>query len=46
MYTGATSIPIDAVIKYQDGKTSRIKTTLAIRRAKREPGVPIRDVEP
>ncbi len=31
MYAGATSIPIDAVIKYQDGKTSRIRTTLAIR---------------
>jgi long-chain acyl-CoA synthetase len=30
MYAGATSIPIDAVIKYQDGKTSQIKTTLAI----------------
>jgi long-chain acyl-CoA synthetase len=31
MYAGATSIPIDAIIKYQDGKTSRIRTTLAIR---------------
>ena len=31
MFTGATSIPIDAIIKYQDGKTSRIRTTLAIR---------------
>ena len=31
MYTGAASIPIDAVIKYQDGKTSQIRTTLAIR---------------
>ncbi|HSG29514.1 MAG TPA: hypothetical protein VLA34_13625, partial [Candidatus Krumholzibacterium sp.] len=31
LYAGETSIPIDAVIKYQDGKTSQIKTTLAIR---------------
>ena len=31
MYTGEDRIPIDAVIKYQDGKTSQIKTTLAVR---------------
>jgi hypothetical protein len=31
MYEGAMSIPIDAVIKYQDGKTSNIKTTLAVK---------------
>ncbi len=31
MYAGESSIPIDAVIKYQDGKTSQIRTTLAVR---------------
>ncbi|HLN93205.1 MAG TPA: AMP-binding protein [Thermoanaerobaculia bacterium] len=31
MYAGENSIPIDATIKYQDGKTSRIKTLLTIR---------------
>ena len=31
MYAGEDQIPIDAVIKYQDGKTSQIKTTLAVR---------------
>jgi long-chain acyl-CoA synthetase len=31
MYAGENAIPIDATIKYQDGKTSRIKTTLIIR---------------
>jgi len=31
MYGGAGAIPIDAVIKYQDGKTSNIKTTLVVR---------------
>jgi long-chain acyl-CoA synthetase len=31
MYAGEDAIPIDATIKYQDGKTSRIKTTLTIR---------------
>ncbi len=31
LYAGATAIPIDAVIQYQDGKTSRIRTTLAVR---------------
>jgi long-chain acyl-CoA synthetase len=31
MYAGESSIPIDATIKYQDGKTSRIKTLLTIR---------------
>jgi long-chain acyl-CoA synthetase len=31
MYAGMTSIPIDAVIKYQDGKTSKIQTTLTVR---------------
>ncbi|MBP2673224.1 MAG: AMP-dependent synthetase and ligase [Deltaproteobacteria bacterium] len=31
MYRGEREIPIDAVIKYQDGKTSRIRTTLSVR---------------
>jgi len=31
MYAGESAIPIDATIKYQDGKTSRIKTTLTVR---------------
>ena len=31
IYAGEGAIPIDATIKYQDGKTSRIKTTLTIR---------------
>ena len=31
MYAGASSIPVDAIIKYQDGKTSQIRTTLAVR---------------
>jgi len=31
LYEGAASIPVDAVIKYQDGKTSRIRTTLSVR---------------
>lgn len=31
MYAGEREIPVDAVIKYQDGKTSRIRTTLAVR---------------
>jgi len=31
MYAGAETIPIDATIKYQDGKTSNIKTTLTVR---------------
>ncbi len=31
MYAGERAIPIDAVIKYQDGKTSNIKTTLVVR---------------
>ena len=31
MYDGEKAIPIDAVIKYQDGKTSRIRTTLTVR---------------
>ena len=31
MYAGEMAIPIDATIKYQDGKTSRIKTLLTIR---------------
>ena len=31
MYGGAEAIPIDATIKYQDGKTSRIRTTLTVR---------------
>jgi long-chain acyl-CoA synthetase len=32
MYAGEKAIPIDAVIKYQDGKTSNIKTTLVVRK--------------
>ena len=31
MYAGEDAIPIDATIKYQDGKTSRIRTTLGVR---------------
>lgn len=31
MYEGMDRIPIDAVIKYQDGKTSNIRTTLVVR---------------
>ncbi|MBW6504895.1 AMP-binding protein [bacterium] len=31
MYAGEAAIPIDATIKYQDGKTSRIQTTLIVR---------------
>jgi long-chain acyl-CoA synthetase len=31
MYAGESAIPIDATIKYQDGKTSRIRTMLTIR---------------
>jgi long-chain acyl-CoA synthetase len=31
MYTDATDIPIDTTIKYQDGRTARIKTTVIIR---------------
>jgi len=31
MYAGENAIPIDATIKYQDGKTSRIKTLLTVR---------------
>ena len=31
MYAGEDAIPIDAIIKYQDGKTSRIRTTLTVR---------------
>jgi len=32
MYGGEGAIPIDAVIKYQDGKTSNIRTTLVVRK--------------
>jgi long-chain acyl-CoA synthetase len=31
MYTDSTEIPIDTSIKYQDGRTARIKTTVIIR---------------
>ena len=31
MYGGEATIPIDAVIKYQDGKTSNVRTTLVVR---------------
>lgn len=31
MYTDSTDIPIDTTIKYQDGRTARIKTTVVIR---------------
>ena len=30
MYAGEASIPVDAIIKYQDGKTSQIRTKLAV----------------
>ena len=30
IYAGAAQIPIDAVIKYQDGKTSQLKTTIHV----------------
>ena len=30
IYEGKTKIPIDAVIKYQDGKTSQLKTTIHV----------------
>jgi len=30
IYAGEGAIPIDAIIKYQDGKTSRIRTTLTV----------------
>ncbi|MGD8353415.1 MAG: AMP-binding protein [Pseudomonadota bacterium] len=32
MYTDSSDIPIDTTIKYQDGRTARIKTTVIIRR--------------
>lgn len=31
LYSEAEQVPIDAVIKFQDGKTARIKTTLLVR---------------
>ena len=31
IYEGKPQIPIDAVIKYQDGKTSQLKTTIHVR---------------
>ena len=31
IYLGKPQIPIDAVIKYQDGKTSQLKTTILVR---------------
>ena len=31
MYTPAGEVPIDAEIKFQDGRTARIRTTLQIR---------------
>ncbi len=37
MYTEASDIPIDTTIKYQDGRTARIKTTLVIRHLLQEP---------
>ena len=31
IYAGESQIPVDAVIKYQDGKTSQLKTTIIVR---------------
>ena len=31
IYAGKSQIPVDAVIKYQDGKTSQLKTTIIVR---------------
>ncbi len=31
IYAGKAQIPVDAVIKYQDGKTSQLKTTIIVR---------------
>ena len=31
IYAGKSQIPVDAVIKYQDGKTSQLKTTILVR---------------
>jgi len=31
IYAGKAQIPVDAVIKYQDGKTSQLKTTILVR---------------
>ncbi len=33
IYSGAPAIPVDTEIKFQDGSRSRIRTTLAVRRA-------------
>ncbi len=38
MYTQAPDIPIDTTIKYQDGRTARIKTTMIIRNLPQKEG--------
>jgi long-chain acyl-CoA synthetase len=38
LYGDAGEVPIDTTIKFQDGKTSRIRTTLLVRRLERKPG--------
>jgi long-chain acyl-CoA synthetase len=38
MYTDAADIPIDTTIKYQDGRTARIKTTVIIRQLEERKG--------
>ena len=38
LYGEQTEIPIDTTIKFQDGKTTRIQTTLLVRRLGEHPG--------
>jgi long-chain acyl-CoA synthetase len=38
LYGGARQVPIDAVIRFQDGKTARIETTLLVRELDAAPG--------
>ncbi len=38
LYTEAPSVPVDTIIKFQDGRTARIRTTLAIRELARGAG--------
>jgi long-chain acyl-CoA synthetase len=38
LYGDAAEVPIDTTIKFQDGKTSRIRTTLLVRRLAPKPG--------
>jgi len=37
LYSAARQVPIDAVIRFQDGKTARIKTTLQVRELEAPP---------